>query len=180
MLRVNIYFLVFLSFFATCTSTDRKVVLKKDDKERDEVIEYSGSRKYGNFINAVKKVDGIRTHYSLKINNTGVIQHILRYYDEANDDSLDYYRDLLFLVTDTSNASTPDGVNFFGYPISGYYSDSVLNNVVLNKDTKTSLAPLSDDEKKLFTEINLLALSKNIKFIQFDTTKVLGWFKYIF
>jgi hypothetical protein len=181
MLRVNIYFLVWLSFFTACTSTDRKIVLKKGSADERETIQYEGSKKHGNYINVTKKINGVPTHYSLKVSDSGNVLHVLKYHnerDQKNESDLDYYRDMQILVTDSSRSNGPD---FFGHQINGYYDDTFLvNNVLFDRNTKIMLLPLLEEEKRLLKEIDSLTKTRHIKYISFDNSKVLGWFKYIF
>lgn len=181
MLKIYISILSVGIFFNSCIKVNKKILLKKNSLNNIEGIDYSESRKYGNYLNAVTRNDSSQDHYNLYITDDGKILHIIKqdqkYYD-SKEETLDLYRSLQLLVTDTSNQDP----NFFGSPINGYYSSApyLVNNVIFEQTTKKNVTPLSKEEKKLFSIIDSLTKSKNIKYNQFDTSKVLGWFKYIF
>jgi hypothetical protein len=179
---VTATFIVLFSFTScTYTYSDRQKVLKKSNTDKDEIIKYEGSRKYGNYIEAIKKINGIKVFYNLKLSDDGKLLHVIKYYNGSTGKgrtSLDAYRDLQFLITDTSEPNEP---KFFRYPVNGYYSDTFLvNNVIYNRTTKKILTPVKKEEKELFILIDSLAKVNNIEYNRLDTSKILGWFKYIF
>ena len=154
--KIKIVTIIAAIFFISCHPVDKKV-LQKSKLNNDNFIEYEGSSHYGNFINAVKSINGIKMHYNIKISNDGELQHILKYnneFYEKNEEDINYYRSLQLLITDTS---MQDGPTFFGHPINGYYRDtSLVNNVLFNQDTKAILYPLAKEEKELFSPYRLI------------------------
>ena len=180
MLKIYISILTVSISLNSCNNEDKRVLLRKNSLNNIETIDYSKSRKYGNFLNAVMRNNDLEIHYNLYITDSGRILHVIKQDQKSYDnkeETLDSYRSLQLLVTDTSNQDP----NFFGSPINGYYSDPFLvNNVIFKQTTKKNVTPLSKEEKKLFSVIDSLTKRKNIKYNLFDTSKVLGWFKYVF
>lgn len=178
MSRNSIYILLTV-VFASCANTDRKVVLKSGE-DTDEIIQYEGSKKHGYFINAVRSINGVKVHYNLHLTDDGRILNILKRnqkYYENEEETLDSYRSLELLVTDTSK----NNPNFFGNPINGYYSADVFNNVISDSNnSKTKLTSILQEERTLFFLIDSVTKVNDVRYIQFDTSKVLGWFKYVF
>ena len=170
--------LLALCFFS-CSHTERKVQIRKGDKNEIGLVEYTKIKNYGNYINAVLNSANKTAFYNLKVNDVGVIQHVLKFYKRktAEVPNIDYFRDMQFLVTDTSELSN---ASFFGYPISGYFNDSIVNNVIFSKNVKAYSVPLLPEEAKLFYEIDSLVNTRKISFIMFDTSRIIGWFKYQF
>ena len=56
----------------------------------------------------------------------------------------------------------------------------MMINIIFNKKTNTLLKPIDEYEKSMFILIDSITKVKNIKYIQFDTSKVIGWLKYDF
>ncbi len=96
--------------------------------------------------------------------------------DLESDNYRNYFRDMQMLVTDTVNRKEP---KYLAYTITGYY-DTLVNNTLFDPRTDISVTPLIKDEMRLFYLIDSLAIQNNIKYIQIDTSKILGWFRYIF
>jgi hypothetical protein len=180
MLKVRLSLLVLICCMA-CNRADRNITLMKSGGQGDASVEYSESKLHGNYVNATKTVKGVPTNYSLKVSDNGDMLHVLKYFnkdDQKKQDDLNVYRDMLLLVTDTVDAYGP---TFFGHPINGYYNDTFLtNNVIRNKSTIKVVTPMEQQELELFTLIDSLARSNKIRYNNFDTSKVLGWFRYKF
>lgn len=178
MLRITIAISLVSFFLNSCLPSPREK-RRVLERSRDEFIEYHTIKNAGNFIKAGIKINERKIYYSLSVNDNGVIMHIRKYHNDSdlNDKNyLNFFRDLEMLVTDTSK---PDDPLFFAYPINGYY-DTLVNNVLFSSNTRKSLSPLLKEEVVLFSRIDSLTKIYNIKYLPVDTSKVLGWFKYIF
>lgn len=176
---------------SSCNNENKLILLKKGKFQEAETIEYSSSKKYGNYINAVGKSKGMVFHYDIKLTSDGRLLSVNKYdnYLFSKEENLEFFRHLQLLVTDTSvkkNAKIFYDPNFFGNSINGYYSGTMSNkeNNLYDKisrgEINSILTPISTEEKRLFTIIDSLSKSNSIKYNGFDTSKVLGWFKYIF
>lgn len=78
-----------------------------------------------------------------------------------------------------SDSSRDVGPSFFSYPFNGLYTDTFLvNNIIFNKKTNTLFRPNDEYEKSMFILVDSITKVKDIKYIQFDTSKVIGWLKY--
>jgi hypothetical protein len=178
-MKINVILFLLCFLVGSCHRNDREILLLKRSSPDTEIIDFIGNRYHGNFINIIKGDENAKAHY-IGINDEGVVMHVLKYdnkYYDQEKASLDSDRSTELLVSDTSIKNDP---TFFGYDINGYYSDTVVNTVILSPNPKTSLSPLSAEEKSLFKRIDSLAKRNNIKYKGFDTAKVLGWFKYVF
>lgn len=63
---LNLVLFVASSLLGSCNSETRTVLLKKDKMQGIEIIEYSSSKKFGNYINLAGKSENINYHYNLK------------------------------------------------------------------------------------------------------------------
>ena len=173
--------LVSCILFCTCHPNNKEILLLKRESPEIEIIDYIGNRYHGNFINVIKGNENSKVHYNIGIDDNGRVLHVLKYdnkYYEQQEESLDAYRSAQLLVSDTSVKNDP---RFFGNDVNGYYSDTfIINNVINMPNPETSLSLLSVVEKSLLKRIDSLAKVNRIKYLGFDTSKVLGWFKYVF
>ncbi len=179
-MKIRLYILITWILLGSCHPSNKELVLQKKEGAEVEIIDYIGNRYHGNFINVIKGNKDVKVHYNIEVNDSGRVLHVNKYdnkYFEQRTKGLDMYRSLQLLVSDTSK----NDPNFFDHAVNGYYTDTfIVNNVIFSKNPKTNLEPLSVDEQKLFNRIDSLARANNIKYLGFDTGKVLGWFKYIF
>lgn len=174
--------LIFMSvIFDSCKIGSKKQLLRKGQIERIEFIDYVADLKWGNFINMDANIDNSKWHYNIKIDDSGNVLHVLKYNESyfGNDTrDLNAYRSLQLLISDTSDKLDP---TFFGNPVNGYYNDTFLiNNVIYKKDAVRKISSVNKSEIYYFNLIDSLTKEKKIKYVSFDQSKIVGWFKYEF
>lgn len=175
------YVYVFLAVCIIACDNSQKDILLWQNTNSKSLIKYEKSEKYGNFISIVKNMNNKETNYVLRLNENGEIMQIIKLTTgiiQTQKKDLDYYRNMWCLVSDSSRDVGP---SFFSYPINGLYTDTFLvNNIIFNKKTNTLFRPIDEYEKSMFILVDSITKVKDINYIQFDTSKVIGWIKYDF
>lgn len=172
--------ILIIALFDSCQTDDKITQLLKRESPELEFIYYTNDPYRGNFINVIKGNGNSKVHYNIEVDDNGRVFHVNKYdnkYFEQQLENLDMYRSLQILISDTPK----NDPMFFGHPVNGYYANTfVVNNVILRPNPKTNLTPLSTAEINLFKRIDSVAKVNIIKYRGFDTSKVIGWFKYVF
>jgi glycogen debranching enzyme len=149
-------------------------------KEEGLKISYIDSRKIGKRINSNLIIENQIFEYNIYIGYKGLPIHIIRYAPQPvkikNKTRLDTYREMEFLITDTTK-NTP---NYVGNEINGYYDPTFFKGRYEVEKLKKIISPVSAKEYEMLQKIKEILITKQVEFMPIDSAKIMGWFKYDF
>ncbi|MEQ1552685.1 MAG: hypothetical protein ABL929_00835 [Ferruginibacter sp.] len=181
MQKINRTF-IFLLILLCLTSCGGGFKYTQIFKEKNLKISYINSKKIGERINSVLIIDSQIFRYNIYLGYKGIPLHLIRYAPQnievKNKTLLDTYREMEFLVTDTSK-NYPNYLNN-RTNINDYYDPSFFRGRYDVEKLKKIISPVSAKEYAMFQKIKDVLTAKQVEFSPIDSLKVIGWFKYEF
>ncbi len=183
--------------FMNCRGRIEKHLYSQQDKSDNILsINYEGDHIGGFSINAKMTSNKITYDYFFNIveyegnrdsgwYESGTIRNLGKIESKFQDSprtNLDAERSLQLLVSDTTERfqDSTRNPNLFGEPVNGFSDTFVVNNIINRPNSLIKILKITEDEKHLLTVIDSVMKKNKIDYKNIDTSKVLGWFQYVF
>ena len=151
-------------------------------EDKEHKIFYINSKKIGERVKSTLIVDNKTFEYNIYIGYKGLPIHIIRYTPQnsntKSESRLDIYREMEFLVTDTSK-NYPNYLNN-GTNVNDYYDPPFFKGGYEVEKLKKKVSPVLAKEYEMLQKIKSVLVSKQVEFQAIDSAKIIGWFKYEF
>ena len=149
-------------------------------EDKDYEIFYIDSKKIGKRVKSILTIDNKTFEYNIYIGYKGLPIHIIKYSPQGSNKKsrLDTYREMEFLVSDTSN-NNPNYLNN-GTNVNDYYDPTFFKGSYEVAKLKKKVSPVAAKEYEMLQKITSILTSKQVEIQTVDSAKIIGWFKYEF